>query len=479
MNTTVRVLFQFILTSFVFTFFLVLPCQQFSVAAWSSHARENTAICTASGQQSSPQIISDGAGGAIIAWEDTRDVHFDIYVQRIDARGNILWQKDGVPVCTAPENQKRPRLVSDGNGGAIIVWHDMRGGIGNYDIYAQRVDAEGSPLWTNDGIPVCNEVNEQNSPCIASDGAGGAIVVWEDFRTNYADLYGQRINKNGEPLWIKSGVLVCGVSGAQNAPEVVSDGTSGAIVVWQDFRRNYSDIYAQRIDGSGAILWEKWGVVVCNAQGHESFAVAVSNGAEGAIVTWIDTRNGTNNNDIFIQQIDGNGATQWLTNGVPLCTAPGNQNYPVIATDGAGGALSAWWDMRSGDFNIYAQRIDLSGSVKWENNGVAICIETGIQNRVSIINDGNYGAILVWNDNRMSPADFDVYAQRIDQSGLPLWEKNGVVVSAAPDTQCFPLLVGDGAGGAIIAWQDGRQKDKNYWDIYAQKINSGGSLGEN
>ena len=479
MNTTLRVIFQLILTSFIFTFFFVLPCQQFSVAAWSSHSRENTAICTASGQQSSPQIISDGAGGAIIAWEDARDVHFDIYVQRIDARGNILWQKEGVPVCTAPENQKRPRLVSDGDGGAIIVWHDMRSGIGNYDIYAQRVDAEGSPVWIKDGIPVCDEMKEQNSPCIASDGAGGAIVVWEDFRTNYADLYGQRINKNGESLWIKSGVLVCGVSGAQNAPEIVSDGTSGAIVVWQDFRRNYADIYAQRIDGSGAILWEKWGVVVCNAQGHESFAVAVSNGAEGAIVTWIDTRNGTNNNDIFVQQIDGNGAVQWLTNGVPLCAASGNQNYPVITTDGAGGALSAWWDMRSGDFNIYAQRIDLSGSVKWENNGIAICIETGIQNRVSIISDGNQGAILVWNDSRMSPADFDVYAQRIDQNGLPLWEKNGVVISAASDTQCFPQVVGDGAGGAIIAWQDGRQKDKNYWDIYAQKINSGGSLGEN
>lgn len=479
MNTTLKTMLQSIFVSFLFGFFGILACQQQSVASWSSNVRENTAICTASGQQSSPQILSDGAGGAIIAWEDARDVHFDIYVQRIDARGRVLWQKDGVPVCTVPENQKRPRMVSDGNGGAIIVWHDMRSGNGNYDIYAQRVDAEGNTVWMKDGIPVCDEVKEQNSPCIASDGTGGAIIVWEDFRTNYADLYGQRINKSGELLWKKNGVLVCGVLSAQNAPEIISDGASGAIIVWQDFRRNYADIYAQRIDGSGTILWDKWGAAVCRAQGHESFAVAVSNGAEGAIVTWIDTRNGVNNNDVFIQQIDGNGAVLWLADGVPLCTAPGNQNYPVIAPDGAGGAIGTWWDMRSGDFNIYAQHIDLSGCVQWEDNGVPICIESGIQNRVSIVCDGDQGAILVWNDNRVATADFDIYAQRIDRKGASLWGKNGIAISRAPDTQCFPMIVGDGTGGAIITWQDGRQKDKNYWDIYAQKINGDGSLGGN
>lgn len=481
MNTAFKKMFRSIMVSFIFSFSFIgiSTSQQQSAASWSSHSQENTAICSASGQQSSPQIISDGAGGAIIAWEDARDVHFDIYVQRIDAEGKVLWQNDGVPVCTQSENQKRPRMVSDGSGGAIIVWHDMRSGIGNYDIYAQRINAEGNAVWMKDGVAVCNEVKEQNSPCIASDGAGGAIIIWEDFRTNYADLYGQRFNKNGEVLWTKNGVLVCGVSGAQNAPEVVSDGTSGAIVIWQDFRKNYADIYAQRIDGSGTMLWNKWGVVLCNAQGHESFAVAVSNGAEGAIVTWIDSRNGINNNDIFVQQIDGNGAVLWLADGIPLCTAPGNQNYPAITPDGAGGAMIAWWDMRSGDFNIYAQHIDLSGDVSWEDNGMPVCIESGIQNRVSIIGDGDHGAILVWNDNRVSPSNFDVYAQRIDRKGTHLWGKNGVAISTATDTQCFPVAVGDGTGGAIIAWQDGRQKDKNYWDIYAQKIHSGGSLGGN
>ena len=459
---------------FALWFLVTINLHRLVIAAWYSNPRENTAICTATGQQSFPQIVSDGSGGAIITWEDTRNVHFDIYAQRIDAHGNVLWTKDGVPICTAPENQTKPKIISDDAGGAIITWQDIRGGKSNSDVYAQHINAEGKLLWTENGIPICTEVNSQNSPCITTDGDGGVIIIWQDLRTNYADLFAQRINKTGELLWTENGVPVCLSSGAQGAPIAVNDGTGGAIVVWQDFRRSYADIYAQRIDGSGKILWEKGGVALCTALGHESFPVIINNGAEGAIVAWVDTRNG--NNDIFIQQIDGNGAIQWLENGIPVCTASGNQNYPVITSDGAGGAILAWWDMRIGEFNIYTQHIELTGNATWIIDGLPVCAERGIQNCVCIVGDGVGGATLAWNDNRASM--FDIYTQRIDPKCLIKWNNNGTAVSIASDTQCFPVMVNDRSGGVIIVWQDSRHKDISYWDIYAQKINSQGVLGE-
>ncbi|MFB3896657.1 MAG: hypothetical protein ACE14V_10185, partial [bacterium] len=42
---------------------------------------------------------------------------------------------------TATNNQYYPILVSDGSGGAIIAWQDYRNG--NYDIYAQSVTTDG------------------------------------------------------------------------------------------------------------------------------------------------------------------------------------------------------------------------------------------------------------------------------------------------------------------------------------------------
>lgn len=474
MKNIQRKIFQTVPICFALVFLATAYLQRPAIAAWSSNSRENTAICTASGQQSFPQIVSDSAGGVIITWEDARNVHFDIYAQRIDAHGNVLWTKDGVPICTAPENQSKPKIISDGTGGAIITWFDIRSGKSNSDIYAQHINAEGKLLWTDNGMPICTEVNAQNSPCIATDGDGGAIIIWQDYRTNYADLYAQRINKNGELLWTENGALVCGASGAQGAPVAVDDGTGGVVVVWHDFRRSYADIYAQRVDGSGKILWEKRGVALCTALGHESFPVLIGNGAEGAIIAWVDTRNG--NNDIFAQQVDGNGTVQWLENGIPVCTASGNQNYPVITSNGAGGAILAWWDMRIGEFNIYTQHIDLTGNASWIIDGLAVCAETGIQNCVYIVGDGAGGATLTWNDNRASM--FDIYTQRIDPKGLTKWNNNGTSVSTASETQCFPVMVNDGAGGVIIAWQDSRHKDSSYWDIYSQKINGQGVFGE-
>ncbi|HHT9129181.1 MAG TPA: TolB family protein, partial [Candidatus Wujingus californicus] len=317
--------------------------------------------------------------------------------------------------------------------------------------------------------------NAQNSPCIATDGSGGAIVVWQDLRTNYADLYAQRISKDGEMLWAIDSVLICGTSGAQSAPVVVEDGAGGVIVVWQDFRRSYADIYAQRVDGSGKILWDKNGVAVCTASGHESFPVIISNRAEGAVIAWVDTRNG--NNDVFSQQLDGNGAIQWKENGVAVSIAKGNQNYPVITSDGAGGAYIAWSDMRSGESDIYIQRIDIAGNALWVEDGWGICTEAGIQNYVNIDNDGAGGVSLVWNDSRKSTF-FDVYAQWIDQKGQLRWGDKGLAVSMASDTQCYPVITNDGIGRAVISWQDARNKDSSYWDIYAQKVNEKGSLGQ-
>ena len=139
--------------------------------------------------------MSDGSGGAIITWEDIRNLSTtttDIYAQRVNSTGSTLWTLNGVSICTAGNNQSYPTIESDGSSGAIITWDDYRNG--NYDIYAQRVNNTGSTLWTLDGVAICTAGNTQRYPMIVSDGSGGAIITWWDYRTgtNY-DLYAQRV----------------------------------------------------------------------------------------------------------------------------------------------------------------------------------------------------------------------------------------------------------------------------------------------
>ena len=127
-------------------------------ADWPADATQNVPICTASGKQEDPAIVSDGNGGAIIAWRDQRnDKNDDIYAQRVDSAGTVCWPENGVPIDTAADaNRASPSMVSDGQGGAIIAWRVWSNHHG-WDVYAQRVDAAGVKLWPADGLAVCLE----------------------------------------------------------------------------------------------------------------------------------------------------------------------------------------------------------------------------------------------------------------------------------------------------------------------------------
>jgi hypothetical protein len=57
----------------------------------------------------------------------------------IDASGVAQWPLNGIALCTAANWQYSPRMVSDGSGGAIVAWQDYRSGT-NIDLYAQHVE---------------------------------------------------------------------------------------------------------------------------------------------------------------------------------------------------------------------------------------------------------------------------------------------------------------------------------------------------
>src|SRR5690349_18259834 len=90
------------------------------------------------------------------------------------APARAAWIDGGTPVSTAAYAQQNPVVVADAAGGAILAWHDTRAG--HYDIYAQRISAAGDVVWNVDGVPVSAASGAQKFPVIASDDAGGAIV---------------------------------------------------------------------------------------------------------------------------------------------------------------------------------------------------------------------------------------------------------------------------------------------------------------
>ncbi|MBW7843922.1 MAG: hypothetical protein H3C40_14475, partial [Ignavibacterium sp.] len=314
-------------------------------AQWSSDSTVNNPICTASNYQQFPQLVDDGNGGAIIVWEDSRFFNDDnIYSQLISSDGYPAWTIDGVAVSSAADDQVTPQITSDGSGGAIVVWQDNR--TGNADIYAQRIDNNGISQWTADGIPICTAINQQFEPKIISDGNGGGIIVWKDYRSGLGyDIYAQRVDMNGNVLWTVDGAVICSAVYEQSNHQIIAGSSEGAIIAWQDKRYSAFDIYAQKIDNNGNILWANNGVRVCTEGNDQLNCQLINDNTNGAIIVWHDIRNASNV-DIYAQRINEDGFRLWDTSGVAVCNAAGSQFSPQITSDLNGGAIICWTDYR-------------------------------------------------------------------------------------------------------------------------------------
>ncbi|MCI0451683.1 MAG: T9SS type A sorting domain-containing protein [Candidatus Latescibacteria bacterium] len=372
----------------------------------------------AAGTQGLVRLVADGFGGAIVAWADRRSGSGDIYAQRVDGNGSALWTIDGVPICTAIGDQTLPSLVADGANGGIVVWEDDRTGTG-CDLFMQRVDPLGNVLWTPNGVAACSNPSIKLYSTAATDGAGGALIAWSDGRNEATepDVYVQRVNSSGVPVWNSEGVAVCTVVRFQWGADIVSDGAGGAIVAWEDCRTDplgecsFSDIYAQRVNAAGATQWTANGVAVTLTQPRESNPSVTSDGEGGAIIAWDSA-------DIFAQRISPSGLVLWTPDGVPVCTAPGVQNGNTMIADGTGGVIIAWTDdVPNLEDDMYAGRINASGQPLWGANGMPIGVATGQQQSPGLISDGWGGAIFAWQDDRNGINADDIYAQRVTGSG--------------------------------------------------------------
>jgi hypothetical protein len=261
-------------------------------------------------------IASDNSGGIIgVSYGGG-----NISAQRVDSGGNILWQTGGVEVCGIRGGAAQ--VVSDGSGGAIIAYEYYipcgggKQGNCDSDIYAQRIDAEGNVLWGPDGVPVCVEPLPQHSPGIVDDGAGGAIVFFvTHFMIGdypYPAIHARRIDADGHKLWPED-VKVW--EGAYLS--VISDGSGGGISVW--YSDDESEARAQRLDAAGRKLWGPDGTALTLRDLHSP--LAVPDGCGGVFISWSAVKfTGDEVSEVsyYVQRIDAEGNVSWGDEGILL-----------------------------------------------------------------------------------------------------------------------------------------------------------------
>jgi hypothetical protein len=460
------------------------------MSSWSQSSLENIPIATQAFGNAYPKIISDGHRGAIICWlhgelsqSPVRDLS-GVYAQRIDSLGQIHWQNNGMRI-TPGIASLNARITSDGAGGAIITYTVMVNPSSPYtspsNLYAQRIDANGNLLWGAGGVGLSVNGTEFGIYAISSDGSGGAIIAWP---TISGTIYAQHLNKNGTLQWNASGVPVGTFTlqyGAfsNDQSNIAHDSIGGTIICWDPSSSSATNVRAQRIDIAGSVRWGANGILL-SSTGDVAYVVHLGEGH--AAVAWADYRTG--NYTIYAQQLDTAGTLLWGASGLAVNSSVSSR--PSLMPDGRGGVIAAWYDYRnSSRVGIYGQRITGIGTLTWPSTGVCFSDSVLAGGAIGLERDHAGGTIAVF-ASKAAPPDYaqqiyDIYAQHVDSAGAPQWSGKGAPVCTAQNEQLYPVITGDGVGGAIAAWEDERRgrvaSGGNFMCIYAQLINRSGGLG--
>ena len=113
-------------------------------------------VCQAIGEQSDVVIAATSDSSMVIAWADARSggaMPRDVFAARVSGDATIQTPAEGLVLSDAPLDQTQLACADDGQGGALVLWHDPQG-IDNSSIRAQRLTELGTLLGVGSVQPV-------------------------------------------------------------------------------------------------------------------------------------------------------------------------------------------------------------------------------------------------------------------------------------------------------------------------------------
>jgi hypothetical protein len=419
-------------------------------------------------------IVADGQRGAVVTWDDRsglvngpNDLSYfsalPVYSQRLNANGEPLWG-NGVPTGnTQSFGDYLTKPVSDSSGEALFIYNDFKvayKALHDDYIYLQRISPEGKPLWGEKGILIYSSApyhqvtpEEQSQGAkgtwtraevtrsgfsVASDGSGGAIVVWKEIKPADNDtVYAQHYDADGKPVWKGEGIPVY-IAPSTNIQIVTSDGAGGIFITLSIGQSGSgARLIMQRVSPEGNLLWSSNGALVKENPRSWGDIQVISCGPGSPVISWQESLMGGPDaqNSLHAVRVSAEGKTMWQRDPL-LVTEPGHiasglsvcsDNESVFLT----WRLSGEWANNQWAGTVMAQKMELeAGQSLWGEPGITVFNNSDLkyQGGPQIVSDSSGGIIILAVVGKNALQGDMVYAQRLDANGNSLWDK-GIKIS--------------------------------------------------
>ncbi|MCC6831103.1 MAG: FG-GAP repeat protein [Thermoleophilia bacterium] len=376
----------------------------------------------------------------LVVWsgDDAHDGEFDVYAQQVDPNGGEVGGDIRLSTAGAPGDLTRradaPAVVHNAVANEfLVVWSaDDTGADDEFEVYAQRVSANGAELGTDDMRisdmgPDGNAAYDAVAPDVAVSAAGGYSVVWEgdDDTAPLADdereIFLQRLTATGAETGTNDvRISDMGTNGstlyAARTPAIAYNDASGEFfAVWSGddnilgLANDEREIFGQRLSTAGGQLGTNdqrisdMGPDRSTAFGASDPDLAYSPAANEFLVTWRgdDDTGGLvdDEQEVFAQRL-GPGAAEIGTNDMRV-SRMGGTGTPATGREALAPAVAAatstrrWmiaWhgdddsgSLADGEYEVYTSlvgwepSIDLgtAGNLRIRIDGAAAGAETG------------------------------------------------------------------------------------------------------
>jgi hypothetical protein len=435
----------------------LLVVWQYGYGQWllSDGSRQGSVFDLTGGTMNTPDVaVSDS--GAFVAWYYSGSGN-DIFLTRFDFNGNPIGPEIVVNDDETSENQSNPKIAMDIEGNFIVVWEDYRNN--NYDIYGQRFDASGDTTGLGGNFLINDDggITTQWNPSCAMDSKGNFVVVWRDNRDGDDNIYGQRFDNDGNTIGSNFLLNDDGGTSDQRDPSCAMDSAGNLVVVWRDYRDGNSNIYGQRFDNTGSPVGTNF-LIHPNTGSEFEYDPCISINDSLFAVTW---RNDVGS--IYKRRFLNDGTPVGDKVKVNEIDGTANQHYPAIDMNNGGSAVTTWFDYRAPP-GVYFQRLNADGDTLGSN----IYIDIGYYPDVSVSENSSF--IITYYGNS------DIYYQQFMPSGNSMGSP-AVISDTTYNGRYYPVIDADSNNNAVVAWQDQRTGNR---DIYAQIVDStGDTVGSN
>ncbi|MBI5451720.1 MAG: Ig-like domain-containing protein [Gammaproteobacteria bacterium] len=302
------------------------------------------------GDASSPRLLLDSSGAAVVAWLQDQGTYSRLYVKRYSGGS---WVGE-VALSTLTRDARDPALAADGAGHVLVLWAESDGS--QYSVLANYYNGS---AWGSTADVDQFADGDAAEPAVVFTGTGTATAVWQqqyasDGTNPRQTLHAGHLEAGS---WSTVEVLEQADAGNVLGAVVTADGNGAVTAIWQQHDGLHWNLLACRRSAG------QWGDVyqIENDDSGDALRPRLAHDSQGNIEVVWQQHDGLRWNiwsSSYSMTGDAWQAPTLLENDALRDSkgAARNAEQPAVAIDGDGNVTAVWQQHDGTRFNIWASR---------------------------------------------------------------------------------------------------------------------------